>query len=185
MVGIPFRATRVARRSGPAGRAGWRVVAVLAFAASCGGRTDGQPGDGGSSPIAFDTGTVRIFTQSDTIVLLVEVAATEDQQEIGLMERTALDPNQGMIFVYPEPQPETDAFWMYRTRIPLDIAFVDSAGRIAAILAMEPCESPNPEWCDTYVPGVRYQSALEVNRGFLAGHGIEVGDVLRFDHEPE
>jgi uncharacterized membrane protein (UPF0127 family) len=152
----------------------WRIAPLLALAAACGGSA-GQPGEVVTT-IPFDTGTVRIFTSSDTVTLLAEIATTNAQHEVGLMERTVLDPNSGMIFVYPEPQPETAAFWMYRTRIPLDIAFVDSAGRIATILAMTPCESPNPEWCEQYAPGVRYQSALEANLGFFAGHGIAVGD---------
>jgi uncharacterized membrane protein (UPF0127 family) len=151
----------------------------MALAAACGGG-NGQGGDVVTT-IPFDTGTVRIVTASDTVSLLAEIASTAEQHEIGLMERTALDPNSGMIFVYPEPQPETAAFWMYRTKIPLDIAFVDSAGRIATILTMAPCESPNPEWCDEYAPGVRYQWALEVNRGFFASHGIEVGDTVVLD----
>jgi len=160
-------------------RSWWRLVPLLALAAACGGGS-GQ-GDAVATTIPFDTGTVRIVTASDTVSLLAEIATSDAQHEVGLMERFALDPNSGMIFVYPEPQPETDAFWMYRTRIPLDIAFVDSAGRIATILSMAPCESPNPEWCEEYAPGVRYQAALEVNRGFFASHGIEVGDAVLLD----
>ena len=159
-----------------------RILPLLGVVIGCGGVGDGPPAFDGP-PIAFDSGTVRIIGGTDTVVLRVEVASTPDQQEVGLMERTSLAPNGGMIFTYAEVQPKTDAFWMFRTRIPLDIAFVDSAGRIAAILGMDPCESPNPEWCRNYRAGVRYVSALEVNRGFFAGHGIGVGHALRLDRD--
>jgi len=153
------------------------IIPIVAFAA-CGGGDGGEPA-GSTSMIPFDTGTVRIFTGTDTVTLLAEIASSNDQHEVGLMERTALDPNSGMIFLYPVPQPATDAYWMWRTRIPLDIAFVDSTGRIATIHTMSPCESPNPEWCETYVAGARFQSALEANAGFFARHGIAVGDSVR------
>jgi uncharacterized membrane protein (UPF0127 family) len=161
------------------GRKSWRIVPLVLLVAACGGGA-GQPGDV-TMTIPFDTGTVRIVTASDTVTLLAEIAASNDQHEVGLMERTRLDPNSGMIFVYPEPQPATDAFWMYRTKIPLDIAFVDSAGRIGTILSMTPCESPNPDFCEAYQAGVRYQSALEVNLGFFASRGIAVGDQVLVD----
>jgi uncharacterized protein len=65
---------------------------------------------------------------------------------------------------------------MFRTRIPLDIAFIDAEGVIRNIVAMEPCEQPNPQLCRRYPAQVPFLMALEMNRGFFQRHGIGVGD---------
>lgn len=127
-------------------------------------------------PVAFDTAVVHVTTAADTFPLRVEVAETEEQRAYGLMERTILPEDHGMIFRYPEPQDSSAGFWMYRTRIPLDIAFLDGDGRIVAIRTMQPCESPYSESCPIYSPGVTYSRAVEVNRGYFERHGVEVGD---------
>jgi uncharacterized membrane protein (UPF0127 family) len=106
----------------------------------------------------------------------VEVAERDDQRVYGLMERTSLDDDAGMVFLYDDVQGAESGFWMYRTRIALDIAFFDSAGRIVAIRQMEPCASPNPDHCPPYSPGQSYTGALEVNHGWFARHGVTVGD---------
>jgi uncharacterized protein len=128
------------------------------------------------APIQFDTGTVRIYTATDTFVLRVEIAERSDQRAYGLMERPSLPEDAGMIFLYPGEQPGQAGFWMFRTRIPLDIAFLDADGAILTILAMDPCPSAEPRSCPTYPPNVPYHAALEVNRGYFAQHGIDVGD---------
>ena len=126
-------------------------------------------------PIRFDSTRVAIHTAADTIILRVEVARSEEEQRHGLMERTSLPPDAGMLFVYDAPRDSLSGFWMFRTRIPLDIAFIDSTGAIVSIQSMQPCASPDPRWCKGYVAGVSYQSALEVNRGFFLERGIGVG----------
>ncbi|TFH86075.1 DUF192 domain-containing protein [Billgrantia azerbaijanica] len=94
------------------------------------------------------------------------------------MERDALDEAAGMLFLYPDRQPPWSGFWMFRTRIPLDIAFLDASGRIAAIHAMQPCGSPDPGDCPATRAGVPFRAALEVNAGYFAARGIEVGDCV-------
>lgn len=63
----------------------------------------------------------------------VEVAATPEQQQRGLMFRERLAPGRGMIFPFPAPRPAS--FWMKDTPSSLDIIFVDAAGRIESIAA--------------------------------------------------
>jgi len=146
-----------------------------------------DPGNTAPAPMtptsfAFDSALVRIETAADTHQVRVEVAERDEQRAFGLMERTSLAEDAGMVFLYNEPQPATSGYWMYRTRIPLDIAFFDGAGRIVAILQMEPCPSPDPEQCriaaSSYSPGKPYSGALEVNRGYFARNGVQVGDRL-------
>jgi uncharacterized protein len=126
----------------------------------------------------FDTTTLRVITPQDTLQVRAEVAATDEQHQLGLMERTSLGENSGMIFRYEAVQDTSAGFWMFRTRIPLDIAFIDSAGRIVSIRSMVPCESPNGQLCPTYSPGARYQNALEVNAGWFARNGVTLGAIV-------
>lgn len=136
------------------------------------------------SPVAFDTARVSVVGNGDTSRLLVEVAANEEQRGFGLMVRPELEAGSGMIFLYDSIQPDTAGFWMWRTRMPLDIAFLDSAGTIVAIRQMAPCESPYAADCPTYEPGEPYRSALEVNRDWFEEHGLGVGDRVVLDSLP-
>lgn len=127
---------------------------------------------------AFKT-HIRIVTDTATFSLRVELATTEAQRALGLMYRTQLPPNAGMLFLYPKPQPPTSSFWMLHTRIPLDIAFLGADGRILNIQTMAPCQSTIPWRCPIYPAGVTYSAALEVNKGYFAHHAISVGDRVR------
>lgn len=110
--------------------------------------------------------------------LSVEVAKTQAQRQKGLMGREALPADHGMLFTYEREQSANNAFWMYRTLMPLDIAFIDSDGRIVAINTMPPCEFSSPSDCPSYPAGAAYHSALEVNGGYFAERGIQVGDCV-------
>ncbi len=126
--------------------------------------------------VAFDTATATIVTDTGAIPLTVEVADTEERKRYGLMERETLPERHGMVFTYDTIQDADNPFWMYRTLLPLDIAFLDEAGRIVAIRTMAPCRSPNPQLCHRYAPGVPYAAALEVGEGLLEEWGVELGD---------
>jgi uncharacterized membrane protein (UPF0127 family) len=159
------------------GRSALLLVACAALA-GCGE----EPEPAFTSPVAFDTATVWIRTGSDSTSLLVEVARTSAQRTYGLMARPALDPNSGMLFLYDSVQTPTSGFWMFRTRMPLDIAFMDSTGMIVRTLAMEPCASDlYASSCPTYAPQVHWRDALEVNRGWFAERGIGEGSVVRLE----
>lgn len=161
----------------------FRVLAAMVLGgamtlAACQGDAPPDSAAEWSPPIAFGVAQVTIHTNSDTVSLGVELADSPERRAFGLMDRPALDPDRGMLFTYSEVQDSANGFWMFRTLIPLDIAFVDSVGTVVAVRSMEPCQSPNPEFCPTYTPGVRYTTALEVNRGYLSAHGVAVGDSL-------
>ncbi|MEQ6888892.1 DUF192 domain-containing protein [Halomonas sp. CS7] len=110
--------------------------------------------------------------------LEVEVARSIRERSRGLMERNDLDEGTGMLFLYDRRQPSRNGFWMYRTRIPLDIAFIDEAGRIAEIHQMTPCTADAPGDCPVTRPGVPYRAALEVNAGALEAMGVAAGDCV-------
>lgn len=128
--------------------------------------------------MSFDTTRVRLARASDTLALHVELAVKPEQKSMGLMERRHLADDAGMLFVYDSTQPPEAGFWMYRTRIPLDIAFADSTGVIRSIRSMVPCPTEVAQGCPTYTPDAPYQYALEVNAGYFARHGFVVGNTL-------
>ncbi|RDB42824.1 DUF192 domain-containing protein [Halomonas sp. DQ26W] len=118
---------------------------------------------------------VRIEAGGEVFRLDAEMARTSSERRTGLMDRDSLAPGTGMLFLYDRIQPPQSGFWMYRTRIPLDIAFIDAQGRIATIHTMVPCPSDTPRKCPVTQAGASYQAALEVNAGYFAEHGIEEG----------
>jgi uncharacterized membrane protein (UPF0127 family) len=170
---MPSRSDPAAIRKSMARIAFALVIAPLAFA--CGGLASSDDTQGDQSIIPFDSTTMKLVSARDTLQLTVELAVTPEQKTMGLMERRHLAENAGMLFVYDSSQPPDAGFWMFRTRIPLDIAFLDSAGIVRATRAMVPCETVLTEGCPTYSPDVPYRYALEVNSGYLQRHGITLG----------
>lgn len=148
-------------------------VGIVCAIVACGPRDNG---DADSTPVlAFASAQVRLIAGSDTLRLLTELAARPDQQTLGLMERHHLADTAGMLFLYPDEQSDSAGFWMFRTRIPLDIAFMDSTGTVRAIQHMVPCPTTLSQGCPSYVPGVPYRAALEVNAGYFAQHKLAIG----------
>jgi uncharacterized membrane protein (UPF0127 family) len=105
--------------------------------------------------------------------LHVEVVDTLEKQERGLMFRQSMPENEGMLFVYKEPQEMS--FWMRNTFIPLDIVFVGADGIILNIHQARPLDE-----------SVLYPSAgsakyvIETNQGWFSRHGIRPGDRVTF-----
>lgn len=129
---------------------------------------EGTSSEPSKSPVvAIDTsdkGSVRVRA---------EIADDTNEMTRGLMGRTALAEDAGMLFVYPEEQDLS--FWMKDTLIPLSIAFMDSEGRIVDIQDMKALDDELPH----YTSAEPAQYALEVNEGFFDERGVEVGDGAR------
>ncbi len=103
--------------------------------------------------------------------VLLELADTSDEREIGLMYRENLDFGYGMLFLYKDEGKRS--FWMKNTLIPLDIIWIDDKFKIVAIQNALPCvEDP----CDIYNPLVEARYIVEVPLGYANLKGIEVGD---------
>lgn len=102
----------------------------------------------------------------------VEIADTTAERSRGLMFRDHLPPDAGMVFVYDQPQ--TVAFWMKNTRIPLDMLFIAADGHVVRIAAMaQPLdETPIPS-------GGPVRFVLEVGGGRVARLGIRPGAVMQ------
>jgi hypothetical protein len=117
---------------------------------------------------------LTIKSKSGTHHFTVEVAATPDQQETGLMFRRSLAGDRGMIFPYDPPQQV--AFWMANTLIPLDIIYIRANGTIAQInnaQAMDITPLPSSE---------PVALVLEIRGGRAAELGIKEGDKVSWTH---
>ena len=99
----------------------------------------------------------------------VEVANDQRSRSYGLMFRRSLGESCGMVFVFPHSRFRT--FTMRNTLIPLDIAFLDSDGKIQEILTMLP-------GVDRYHSKVKARYALEMNAGWFRSNNIKVGETL-------
>lgn len=104
------------------------------------------------------------------VALTVEIADEPKERSQGLMHRTSLAPDSGMLFVYPAE--EARNFWMKDTPLALSIAYVDQAGRIVHLADMTPL-STDP------VPSEKpAMYAIEVPQGWFAAHDIHEGSVV-------
>ena len=109
----------------------------------------------------------------EEVEVRVEIADAPDEQAMGLMNRTALGENRGMLFVFPSE--EQRSFWMKNTLIPLSIAYIDAEARIVDIQDMKALDDDPPH----YVSAEPALHALEVNKGFFDERGVKVGDRVR------
>jgi uncharacterized membrane protein (UPF0127 family) len=106
----------------------------------------------------------------------VDLAITESEQRHGLMEQTELKKDQGMLFVYSEPQQLS--FWMKKTLIPLDILFFDRDGKLLEFFSdVPPCKK---EPCKTYSNRTPALYVLELPAGSAKKLELKRGD--RFLH---
>jgi len=108
------------------------------------------------------------------IEITADVADTDDTRRRGLMDRESLGPRAGMLFVFDEPA--RYPFWMRHVKMPLDIPWIDAAGRIVWMVESAPPCAAEP--CLTYVPGAEASYVLEVEGGFARRHAVRAGDVV-------
>ncbi len=100
-----------------------------------------------------------------------EAADTPQKQERGLMNRTGLDPNAGMLFLLPHA--ERQGIWMKNMRFPIDIAYITEDLRVLQVYeSVPPCAAKQ---CPVYVSDAPVSYVLEVNAGFCASHDIISG----------
>ena len=111
----------------------------------------------------------------------LEIASSQAEIEKGLMFRTSMPEDQGMVFLFHPAQPVN--FWMCHTLIPLDMLFVEKGKIVKIFHDVPPCKSPNCTDCPTYPAGEgkRVTEVIEVNGGYAARHNIKEGDKVDLD----
>lgn len=124
--------------------------------------------------ILMNTTSLTVQTQKGDVTFFVELATTEEQWKKGLMGRTSLAPDAGMLFVFPTDLPVV--FWMKNTTIPLDLIYINGNGSVSQIWEnTQPCKT---ESCDLYPANPPARYVLEVNARVAAERGIAIGDMV-------
>lgn len=135
---------------------------LVAFVPGCRGDEEQQ------QPPRSTLETVQMRIGDRTFTL--EIADTPETQAYGLMNRKSLPPDRGMIFVFPDEKRRS--FWMRNTLIPLDILYLNEAGRVMSIAQLKAMD-------ENGVPSAgAAKYAIELNKGMAEEVGVEVGDIL-------
>jgi uncharacterized protein len=119
--------------------------------------------------------TIKLWLGPEELV--AEVALTAEQQRTGMMFRTSLGENEGMLFVHP--QPRQASYWMMNCPLPLSIAFIDTDGVIREIHDLQP---HNTNAVGSASGDILF--ALETNRGWFDRHRITTSMVARTERGP-
>lgn len=129
--------------------------------------------DADSRPAALPTSWVELHGHR----YQVEIAQNEEQRARGLMFRTHMDADRGMLFVHEAQQPR--AYWMKNTLIPLDILYFDSARRLVSVSRnTPPCDLGDA--CPPYRSDGPALYVLELNAGIADRLHLKKGDRLAF-----
>ncbi|WP_042303277.1 DUF192 domain-containing protein [Paraburkholderia kururiensis] len=139
-------------------------VAAVSFALACAGNAEAQQmPPGAKQPSEFP----RVKLTVGMFVVDAAVAANDADREQGLMYRTQLAPNEGMLFVFNENA--VHCFWMKNTLIPLSIAFIRADGTITDVDEMQ------AETTNNHCPRNNGVYALEMSKGWFQSKGIKPG----------
>ncbi|MFZ5749186.1 MAG: DUF192 domain-containing protein [Pseudomonadota bacterium] len=147
------------------------AATTLMFSTACTGGSGANSSETAAPAKLVD---VTVQTTAGPHVFHVEVARTPEEQERGLMYRTNIPADGGMLFApYPAEGggPREASFWMQNTPSPLDIIFIRPDGTIARI-----AENTIPFSTDRVQSGEPVSAVLEINGGRAAEIGISPGD---------
>ena len=100
-----------------------------------------------------------------------EVASTQQARQVGLMNRSSMPTDSGMLFIFD--QKATHCFWMSNTKIPLAIAFLADDGKIVNIEEMQ------AETLNNHCPRAPVRYALEMNRQWFSQRAIGPGSTIQ------
>ncbi|NJP11288.1 MAG: DUF192 domain-containing protein [Leptolyngbyaceae cyanobacterium RU_5_1] len=110
-------------------------------------------------------------------VIQLEVARTVEQQSLGLMYRTELEANRGMLFLFAPPRPVS--FWMKNVVLNLDMVFLRNGHVVAIADSVPPCKT---EPCPVYGPSASIDQVIELRGGRAKELGIQVGDRITIQY---
>jgi uncharacterized membrane protein (UPF0127 family) len=126
-----------------------------------------------SSSLAFaqvNTGLPTVELRTGIYRIQAEIADTPESRQTGLMNRTSMPTNSGMLFIFEEKAGH--CFWMFSTKIPLAIAFISDDGKIVNIEEMQAGTTNN------HCPKAPIRYALEMNKRWFSDRVIAPGSVM-------
>jgi len=143
------------------------ILAAAFIAAGC-----------GSSNITDELDLTQV-TFPNRVKINAETMRRDVELMRGLMFRESLAPNRGMLFIHPKE--DMFHYWMYQTKIPLDMIWMDNDRRVVEMsLDTPPCKSSSAKDCPNYGGNFRSKYVLEVNAGIARKNGLKTGDTLDF-----
>ena len=143
------------------------ILAAALFAAGC-----------GTSNITDELHLTQV-TLPNGVKINAETMRRELELMRGLMFRESLAPGRGMLFIHPSES--SFHYWMYQTKIPLDMIWMDQHHRIVEMsLDTPPCPSSSATECPSYGGNFKSKYVLEVNAGIAAKNRLKTGDTLDF-----
>lgn len=134
-----------------------------------------EPSSGEAVPVSNAGQSLPITAKVDVggQVIQLEVAKTPNQQAMGLMFRSKLDDDRGMLFPFNPPRPVS--FWMKNVLIDLDMVFLQNGKVVAVADSVPPCKT---DPCPVYGPASSVDQVIELRGGRAKELGIKAGDRL-------
>jgi len=143
------------------------LLAALATLAGC-----------GTNSTSVEDFPTRPLTLPGGQVIRVETMIDRIDVQRGLMFRTSLAPDHGMLFVYPGP--DHHQHWMYQVLMPLDIVWLDSKHKIVEIVEnAPPCKTPASK-CELYGGKEISNYVLELKGGGARRFGLRLGQIIEW-----
>ena len=156
---------------------GLRILALSGMVIACGScEKRAEPAAGSAQEPALPTHaqpklrTMKLWLGAEEIN--AELALTPKEQQTGMMFRTNMPENTGMLF--PLPVTQQASFWMANCPLPLSAAYIDPEGIIREIHELEP-HNTNSVWSAS--DNIRF--VLETPRGWFERHQIGAGTLVR------
>ena len=134
-------------------------------------------------PVQFKKLKISIAYKKVKKYLNVDLAQTPQQHAYGMMNRTALAPDEGMLFEFTDSQ--VREFWMKDTLVDLDIAYIDMNKKIIDIQTMKAVTSMIQKDLPTYPSSGPAQYALEMKSGWFKKNGFTRGASMSFMARPK
>jgi uncharacterized protein len=119
--------------------------------------------------------TINLFL--GTNVMMTEMALKPIEMQTGMMFRTNMAENEGMLFVFP--QPYRASFWMKNTILPLSAAYIDSEGVVQEIHDLQPGNTNSVQASTETI-----QYVLETPQGWFQRHNVGVGTAVSSEYGP-
>ncbi|MBU3608475.1 DUF192 domain-containing protein [Polynucleobacter nymphae] len=118
----------------------------------------------------YNVGLKTLELKTGIYRIQAEIADSSETRQTGLMNRTSMPMNSGMLFVFEEKAGH--CFWMFSTKIPLSIAFIADDGKIVNIEEMQAGSTNN------HCPKAPVRFALEMNQRWFSDRVITPGSVI-------
>ena len=119
----------------------------------------------------YNVGLKTLELKTGIYRIQAEIADSSETRQTGLMNRTSMPMNSGMLFVFEEKAGH--CFWMFSTKIPLSIAFIADDGKILNIEEMQAGSTNN------HCPKAPVRFALEMNQRWFSDRVIVPGTVIQ------